>query len=273
MASAICTAFRNLYPASSIAVSDPNAYLLRPFKEAGHSVYETNRQAVDDFKPDYVYIAVKPTYYQAAVDSIKGRLGPETVIVSMVLGTDLKTLQNDFGTRQVVRIMPNTNAAVQRGVTIWAIPSDQGDPPALTDKQETALSEQLQTMGFGVRIPHEEMLDAATAVAGCGPAYYLLLMEAATDAAVHLGLPRGIAESLVYSTILGTVLRAESSSMPIPVLKQQVATPAGATIAALYKLEQGGLRTLIADGMWAAFRRTLQVGGKSTVGVGPDRAD
>lgn len=272
MAAAICSSFRKIYNAENIAVSDVNTAVLDAYRQEGHPVFECNEKAVEKFKPDFIYLAVKPNYYQAAVDSIQGKLKSDAVVVSMVLGVVLDKMQSDFKSNRVVRIMPNTNSSVQRGVTVWTIPSVSGVSCVLDPRQEKSLQEQLQTMGFAVRIPAENLLDAATAVAGCGPAYYLLLMEAATDAGVHMGLPRPIAEDLVYSTILGTVLRAESSQSPLPVLKQQVATPAGATIAALYKLEQGGLRTLIADAQWAAYRRSLQVGGKSTAGIGPDRA-
>eukprot|EP01002_Notosolenus_urceolatus_P009142 NODE_341_length_2210_cov_12.686256_g269_i1.p4 GENE.NODE_341_length_2210_cov_12.686256_g269_i1~~NODE_341_length_2210_cov_12.686256_g269_i1.p4 ORF type:complete len:184 (+),score=31.65 NODE_341_length_2210_cov_12.686256_g269_i1:1157-1708(+) len=167
--------------------------------------------------------------------------------------------------------MPNTNCDINKGVTVWTTPRDGEGRRLISDPDCESLKRQRSSCGHQVELPLENWIDAATAVAGSGPAYYLLLMEAATDAAVHLGLPRPISQTLVYSTILGTVLRAKHSDEPLGVLRQQVATPGGATISALYKLEQGGLRTTIADAMWACYRRTLQVGGRETHDVGPDR--
>eukprot|EP01013_Petalomonas_cantuscygni_P001843 TRINITY_DN11877_c0_g1_i1.p1 TRINITY_DN11877_c0_g1~~TRINITY_DN11877_c0_g1_i1.p1 ORF type:complete len:448 (+),score=85.11 TRINITY_DN11877_c0_g1_i1:106-1344(+) len=272
MGSAMLSALRGRYPASSFMVADGQEAIRNTFKKEGIATSDSTPDAIRTFKPTYIYVCVKPHFMEDLSASVRAYIPKNTVIISCVLGSDLVQLQNYFGTPRVVRIMPNTNADIRRGVVVWIANKDaESGRPILSKHEEGEMTKQLQCMGHELHLPSEKYIDAATAVAGSGPAYYLLLLEAATDAAVHLGLPRRLSEELVFATILGTVLRAEGSETPLTVLKQQVATPGGATMAALYKLEQRGLRTVISDAMWACYRRTLQVGGNPTSDVGPDR--
>lgn len=102
----------------------------------------------------------------------------------------------------------------------------------------------------------------ATALSGTGPAYFFLLMEALIDAGVHMGFPRWIAERLVMQTMLGSVRYALRSGKHPAELRNAVTSPGGTSAAALYEAERGGLRTVLADAVWAAYRRSVELGSK-----------
>lgn len=91
------------------------------------------------------------------------------------------------------------------------------------------------------------------------------------DAAVHMGFPRDTAKKLVASTIKGSALYALKSKEALPILKNNVTSPGGTTASALYEFERGGYRTVVADAIWAAYRRALEMGGHNS-NVGPGRS-
>ena len=100
----------------------------------------------------------------------------------------------------------------------------------------------------------------ATAVSGTGPTYVFLVMEALIDAAVHLGFPRHIAHDLVIETLEGSTLFASQSGMHPAELRNMVTSPGGTSAAALHELESGRLRTVLSEAVWAAYRRTVELG-------------
>ena len=112
----------------------------------------------------------------------------------------------------------------------------------------------------------------ATAVSGTGPTYVFLVMEALIDAAVHLGFARHIAHDLVIETLEGSTLFAKQSGMHPAQLRNMVTSPGGTSAAALHELESGRLRTVLSEAVWAAFRRTVELGEQLEVGV-PSDAD
>jgi pyrroline-5-carboxylate reductase len=109
----------------------------------------------------------------------------------------------------------------------------------------------------------EHYLDMATALSGTGPAYIFLFMEALIDVGVHMGFSRHDAQHLVLQTIRGSVEYAAASGLHPAELRNQVTSPGGTTAAALYEMEKGGFRTVVAEGVWAAFQRSVALGGGS----------
>ena len=100
----------------------------------------------------------------------------------------------------------------------------------------------------------------ATAVSGTGPTYVFLVMEALIDAAVHLGFPRHVAHDLVVETLEGSTAFAKHSGDHPAVLRNMVTSPGGTSAAALHELESGRLRTVFSEAVWAAYRRTVELG-------------
>jgi pyrroline-5-carboxylate reductase len=104
------------------------------------------------------------------------------------------------------------------------------------------------------------MVAMATAVSGTGPTYVFLVMEALIDAAVHLGFPRHLAHDLVIETLEGSTIFAKQSGMHPAELRNMVTSPGGTSAAALHELERGRLRTVLSEAVWAAYRRSEELG-------------
>jgi len=122
------------------------------------------------------------------------------------------------------------------------------------------LAGQPGAMGEHSYASDERLLDMATALSGSGPAYVFMFMEALVDAGVHMGFARRDAEKLVEQTLLGSVLYARQSGLHPAQLRNQVTSPGGTTAAALHEMEKGGLRTVLSEGVWAAYRRSRELG-------------
>ena len=118
----------------------------------------------------------------------------------------------------------------------------------------------LGALGHQLEVDDEKMVAMATAVSGTGPTYVFLVMEALIDAAVHLGFPRHIAHDLVIETLEGSTLFAKQSGMHPAELRNMVTSPGGTSAAALHELESGRLRTVLSEAVWAAYRRTVELG-------------
>jgi pyrroline-5-carboxylate reductase len=150
--------------------------------------------------------------------------------------------------------MPNTPAQLGRGVTVWYA------TPEVTQEQRKQTATLLGSLGHELAVDDEKLVAMATAVSGTGPTYVFLVMEALIDAAVHLGFPRHIAHDLVIETLEGSTLFAKASGLHPAQLRNMVTSPGGTSAAALHELESGRLRTVLSEAVWAAFRRTDELG-------------
>ncbi|HAX24742.1 MAG TPA: pyrroline-5-carboxylate reductase [Chloroflexi bacterium] len=156
---------------------------------------------------DIVMLTIKPQSLGKVGDDLRGRLGRDQVVVSIMAGATVDRLHAALGHERLVRSMPNTPAQIGQGVTVWLA------TPSVTDEQAQAVAALLGAMGEAVRVESEEMVDMATALSGTGPAYVFLVMEALIDAGVHMGFPRRIAEELVLQTMQGSVQFARESGL------------------------------------------------------------
>ena len=159
--------------------------------------------------------------------------------------------------------MPNTPARLGKGMTVWYA------TPETTDEQRAQAAALLGALGHEIEVDDEKMVAMATAVSGTGPTYVFLVMEALIDAAVHLGFPRHIAHDLVIETLEGWTLFAKQSGMHPAELRNMVTSPGGTSAAALHELESGRLRTVLSEAVWAAYRRTVELGDQLEATVAP----
>jgi len=203
---------------------------------------------------DIIVLAVKPQMVVKVCRELAGALNDGQLVISVVAGATTTALTSVLEHPQVVRSMPNTPSRLGRGVTVW-----YATPDVTADQREQA-SALLRSLGAELSVDDEKMVAMATAVSGTGPTYVFLFMEALVDAAVHLGFPRHIAHDLVIETIEGSTLFAKSSGMHPAELRNMVTSPGGTSAAALYQLESGRLRTVLSDAVWAAYRRTEELG-------------
>jgi len=155
---------------------------------------------------DLLVLSVKPQVLPTVLEELKGLVYPEGLVLSIVAGMDIATIASGLAHAAVVRAMPNTPAQVGEGMTVWTASE------AASETHRAQARAVLRAMGREIYVEDEDMLDMATAVSGTGPTYVFLMMEALTDAAVHLGFSRRVAEELVTETVLGSASFANQKS-------------------------------------------------------------
>ncbi len=201
-----------------------------------------------------VLLAIKPQQTESVLASLRGNLGPDSLVVSIVAGTALSALTTGLDYQQVVRAMPNTPAAVGEAMTVWTATS------AVSATQLATVGAIFRVIGREIQVDGDRYVDMATAVNGSGPGYVFLVIEALIDAAVQLGLARPAAHELVVQTVLGAAALARETGEHPAELRNRVTTPGGTTAAGLLAMEAGGLRAALAHGVIAAYERSVALG-------------
>ena len=205
---------------------------------------------------DHIFLGVKP---QMIVDVLKGiapalkarRSAP--VLISMVTGPDIARIQElAGGDYPVIRIMPNMPAAVGEGVIFYACSENC---------EKAQLEAFLRYMApAGKLFPLEEKLqDAGSAVAGCGPAFAAMFLEAMADGGVACGLPRAAAVQYAAQMMLGTAKMVLETNQHPGALKDSVCSPAGSTIQGVRTLEERGMRAAVFDAVTVAYEKNVEL--------------
>ena len=204
---------------------------------------------------DVVLLAVKPQMLAEVVADLSPRVRAEQTVISIAAGITTAALEALLPEGvAVVRVMPNTPALVEEGMSLLA-----GGRHA--SAQAVGLArELLSAVGEVVELP-EDQVDAATAISGSGPAYVFLLAEAMVEAGVHLGLSRELSTTLVGQTLRGSATLVRDSGDHPAVLREAVTSPGGTTAAALARFEAAGLRATVIEAATAARDRARELGG------------
>jgi pyrroline-5-carboxylate reductase len=201
-------------------------------------------------------IAVKPQSAPEALPPLARLINSKTVVVSIMAGRTLRFLESALTGSAIVRAMPNTPAAIGRGITV-AVGNARVTPAA--KKLAHAL---LAATGSVEWIGHEALMDAVTAVSGSGPAYVFLLAEALAQAGVAAGLPAALAEKLARETVAGSGELMHRSTLAASILRQNVTSPGGTTAAALDVLMAAdGIDPLLTKAVAAAAKRGKDLAG------------
>ena len=222
-----------------------------------------------DLVPSVVVLAVKPQKMDAVLPAYARFAGPETVFLSVAAGRTVASLTRHLGAHAaVVRSIPNTPSAVGRGMTVLYA-NEQ-----VSEAQRAACDTLLQGVGATGWVADENLMDAATAVSGSGPAYVFHMIEALARAGVEAGLPDGLAARLALNTVAGAgELARQSAEDPTTApttLRRNVTSPGGTTEAALRELmgnedpadaQGGGLSALLARAVAAATARSRELAG------------
>jgi pyrroline-5-carboxylate reductase len=225
----------------------------------------SNAEALAD--AEIVVLAVKPQMLGRVMRELRGALHHEQVVLSIVAGATLRSLVDGLGHAAAVRAMPNTPAQIRRGITVWAAAE------ACTPQQRELARAVLRALGEEREVAEEDFVAMATALSGTGPTYLFAVMEALIDAGVHLGFPRELAHDLVVATLIGSAEYAQRSDLHPAQLRNAVTSPGGTSAAAIYELEKGRYRTVLSDAVWAAYRRTLELGARLEGEVTAERGD
>ncbi|MBU3887707.1 pyrroline-5-carboxylate reductase [Methylosinus sporium] len=237
----------------TIVEPQPSPALVSLAQERGFRLNPENREA-----PRALLLAVKPQALDQVAPTIAGEAGSDTLIVSILAGKRVADLSARLPqARLFVRAMPNTPAAIGRGITgAFAAPA--------VDTENRALAETLlAAVGEVVWVEAEPLVDAVTSVSGSGPAYVFYFVECLTRAGVEAGLPEETAAQLARATVSGAgeLLRQSAGTTPAS-LRQNVTSPGGTTAAALEVLmASDGLAPLLERAVAAAKRRAGELSG------------
>ena len=197
---------------------------------------------------DVLFLCVKPHQLSDAAPAVLAGFASapkRRLLVSMAAGRDLTALEALFGSLPIVRIMPNLPVSVGCGTTPMA------SNGAVTAEDKDALRRLLAASGAVYEMP-ERLLDAASGVTGCGPAYAAVFAEALADGAVACGVPRADALRYALEMLRGTAELLLSSGEHPAVLKDRVCSPGGSTIQGVRALEAGGFRAAVINAVIAA---------------------
>jgi pyrroline-5-carboxylate reductase len=202
---------------------------------------------------DTLVLAVKPQMFREAGPGLKPLVGPSTLVVSIMAGTNIAALEQVCG-GMVVRAMPNTPAAIGRGITVAVAAKN------VSAAQRATADALLRATGSVEWVDDESLMDAVTAVSGSGPAYVFLLAEELARAGVEAGLPAELATKLARETVAGSGELLHRSDLDSATLRQNVTSPGGTTAAALEVLmAKDGLQPLMIRAIAAATKRSKEL--------------
>ncbi len=222
-------------------------------REYGVSTLADNRKTIEG--ADLIILAVKPQdLAQVMEEMLKADgLQPTALVLSIVAGASLSTLQHGLKHTCIIRAMPNMPAQIGEGMTVWTATAQ------VSQGQKEMAQSVLGALGEEIYVNDEKYLDMATALSGSGPAYVFLFIEALIDAGVHIGLPRDMAEKLAIQTITGSTHAVQKTGKHPAELRNMVSSPGGTTVEALLQLEKGDFRSILLEAVSAAYNKAKRL--------------
>lgn len=242
------------YDSSSVIVSEPEISR-RQFWQDQYSVATTeiNQDIINN--SEILLLAIKPQILPEVVSNLNLDIEKKPLVLSILAGVSLEKLADYFPEYPIVRVMPNTPAMVGEAMTAIS-PNHQ-----VTSLQLDLTMSIFRAIGAVVQV-QESLMDAVTGLSGSGPAFVALMIEALADGGVASGLPRSIALELATQTVLGTAQLVKQKNLHPAILKDQVTSPGGTTIAGVAQLEQNGFRHAVICAVTNAYKRSQELGKK-----------
>jgi len=198
---------------------------------------------------DLIILSIKPQDLPAAIHSIKDKLAPNGVVITMLAGIPVQQIAEIFQTEQVIRCMPNAPVEFGFGMTgFFASPAVKGSNIRLAEKLFSAT-------GKSVQVEDESLMDGVTALSGSGPAYFFFFIQALVDAGIEMGFDKATSMILVKQTMLGAFHQMNASGRSLEELISMVASSGGTTEAALHVFANGDVKHHIKKAVIAANRR------------------
>ena len=202
---------------------------------------------------DVILCAVKPDQFSTVAAELHGLLAPEQLVMTLMAGVTIGSVVDGLRHAAVVRLMPNILCRVGAGMIVWLA------TPEVTAEQRALCRRCFGAMGAELEVADEKYLDMATAISGSGPAYMFLILEALTDAGVHLGFRREQAAVLAQQTMLGAAQLIQQEPQHPAQLRNIVTSPGGTTVEGLLVLEQRGVRAAIVEAVLAAYAKAQKL--------------
>ncbi len=243
-----------LTTADALTASDPSPDAAEAFARAAGGARVGPSNTAVAAAADVLFLAVKPQHIRPVLAEIRPAIRPRTLVVSIAAGVRLATLAAGLGAdARLVRVMPNTPCLVGQSASGYSMGS-------CTSPEDRQRVERLLTSVGVAFMVEERLLDAVTGLAGSGPAFVYLVIEALSDGGVRMGLPREVALALAAQTVRGAAEMVIREGEHPAVLKDRVTSPGGTTIAGLQALESGSLRGVLMAAVEAATRRAQELG-------------
>ncbi len=237
---------------TKVTVTKRNISTIRSLQSDRIVITQDNQKAAKE--SDIVIISVKAGDAKHVLEEISEFVSKK-IVISLMAAVSIKRIESTIPSAKVVRAMPNIAATIGEAITAYAT------SPKLSKKDLERVEFILCCFGDCIQVP-ENLMDAVTALSGSGPAYIAILIEAMVSAGLKVGMPRDIAFKLVTKTLTGTADLLSQKQMHPAELRDTVTTPAGTTIAGIYELEKGSIRTSIMNAVDAATQAAERVAKK-----------
>ena len=205
---------------------------------------------------DVIVLSVKPQVINDVLDDIRDKINKNHIVISIAAGIKISTIQSIIGDEvPVIRVMPNTPALIQRGVSAVAAGKN------VSNNQMDIALDIFNAVGTAFSV-EEEMMDAVTAISGSGPGFVFKIMECFVEAAESQGFDSETALLMIKNTFLGSAMLAENSKLSLSELRKMVTSPGGTTEAGLKYLDENKIEGIICGAIETATARSVELGKK-----------
>lgn len=237
-----------------LMVFDKSDELRATLKAADHNfeVYDTLEESLPI--ADIIFLAVKPYHIEELMATMKELMNDQQLVISIMAGVTIETIQLGLGIKKVVRAMPNLPAQVGKGMTSYLA------APEISRIELWMVEDLLNCTGKSVRVDSQMFIDASTGISGSGPAYVFYFMESMMQAAKSMGFSDNDGKVLVSATFEGAIELFKKNKLTPDGWMKRVASKGGTTQAALDSLQDNNVKQLIHDAAYAAFNRAIELG-------------
>lgn len=236
-----------------ILVSEPREDRRKYLEQTyGIKTTESNKEVASSC--NIIILAIKPQNMDKVIEEISAEITPEKTVVSIAAGIGISYLSSRLKTDRIVRVMPNTPALIQEGMSVMSLCE------CISGRDMGVVREIFMSVGRLLILP-EKYMNAVTALSGSGPAFIAFFIEAMIEGSVNMGLSRENAMELALQTLLGTAKLFDTGMRPEK-LREMVTSPGGTTASGLKVFESRGLKGIIIDSIEAATKRAEELGKK-----------
>ena len=257
MGSALAGAVCKKVGVQNVLVSDYAVEKAEAFAQAFGCVAADNKKIASEAK--FIFLGVKPQVLPSVAESLREDLSKRKtpfVLVTMAAGVSVASLEEMLGMRApVIRIMPNTPVSVGEGMILYT--ANEAVSAENLDCFVSALS-----LAGKTDLIEEKLIDAASVISGCGPAFMYMFLEAMQEMGIRLGLDGEKARLYAEQTMRGAASLAMTSEESLETLRVRVCSPGGSTIEGVKKFQALGLSETVSEALNASYRRTLELGKK-----------